>query len=118
MISDKIKQNKVINSLYKGWFYFDLGRNQMGKITNVTNELSSVIIILTLWLGFDLKKYFAVPLIVLAGILVIFTTVGFFYHRSGLFYTERQVVTNKDPISHEIYTMAKRWNDEYKTKIK
>ena len=118
-IRQKVWKNPLINLVYKGYFYFTLGKGQFAKVTDIFPEISAVVIFATLVFGVDLTQYKAFIGIAFIVLLVGLTMLGWFFKNSGLWEVEIEVANAKNHIEFEIYKAAKRINKKFKNiKIK
>ncbi len=113
-IRKKIHNNMIINKLYKCYFYFNLGKGQLGKFTDILPEISAVIIIATWVFGIDLTQFKLLLTIAFVIFVVLLILLGWFFKNSGLWEVEIEVANAKNHIEAEIYKAAKRINKAYK----
>ena len=118
-IRQKIYKNKLITLIYKGYFYFTLGKAQIDKFTNILPEISAIIIIATFVFGVDLTQFKSLLIIIFFVLVVLLTILGYFFKNSGLWDVEIEVNATKNIVENEKYQAAKRINKVFKkTKLK
>lgn len=119
MIKDIIIRNRVVKFINKGWFYFALGKAQLGKFTSLSGEISLLILLLTQVFGYDLKQHKMVffTIIILSFTLLLVT--GYVYHKLGFWEVELKVNMFHNPLETVKYEAARIIIDEHKNlKIK
>lgn len=113
-LNEKIQNNKTVILGYKLWFYFIVGKDQIGKITSPFNEIGALVVILTMVLGIDLTQHKAgFAMFIFFGLIGI-TTLGYIFKKVGLWDTEQIIFAVKNPVQKELYSAAKKINKSKK----
>ena len=115
MIREKIVNNKIIQTMYKGKFYLDLGMAQISFVTSKLPEIMAAVYLTEkagITIGNTTLWFFALCLF--SGLIMF----GWFWSKSGLYSTEIYVQADKNPMSKEILEAAriiKKWEKERET---
>lgn len=96
MIKDKIRDSKLLASVYKQYEDFNHGRAFFGKFTQLSGEVNTILLIVIGWETLK-SKFTDLFLFGSAGILFIYLF-GKFYRRSNLLEVEQRASANRNPI--------------------
>ena len=108
-VKNKVLASPMIHKFYKFKWYLDLGTNIAGWAMAKLPEIGGAIIILGVF------NVAVSPTNMIWGVGILFVSVfilGYLYKQLGLFDRKVFVAQSKDPVMNEIYTMAKRWNEQ------
>lgn len=103
LINQIVKKSRMASLFYRTYFYYDLGKAQLGKITNPLNEFSSIVVIMTFVFGVNLRENKSFLGIGILSFLILFILMGYFFKHSGLWDTEQIVNCEKNVVQNEVY---------------
>jgi len=109
----KIESSWITQKVYRAWFYFTTGKAQADKFTAPLQEMGSVVVILTMVLGVDLKQHKALLGLVFLCIIATIALTGYFFKHSGLWDTEQKVLADKNPVRKDIWDAALIIKEKY-----
>lgn len=99
------KNSKLVKKAYGVLFYFELGKNNLARLYQFIPDVIIILGGVKYLLNVDLK-----PVHVLTSVLVIFllfTFLGYFINKTGLYAIDKYVQANKDPVQSELLESAR-----------
>lgn len=107
-LRDSCYDNFFVKLCYRLKFYFDLGSSNLTWFSSKLPELMAVIYLLD---RFGIRLGLGYVLLFSVLLFVLITFLGFVLRYTGIYATERYVVSMRDPVQSELLTAARRIND-------
>ena len=105
------KNSKIIKKAYSTLFYFELGKNNLARLYQFIPDVIIILGGVKYLLNVDLK-----PIHVLTSVLIIFllfTFLGYFINKTGLYSIDKYVQASKDPVQSELLEGARLVKKKY-----
>ena len=101
--------NKFVKLIYKGVFYFELGKGQTSRLWGPIPEIMIIIGGLKYLFGMNMTK---TDMILFFGVILFsFFIIGFIFKKLGFYDVDMKVQASKDPVKDEMYKAAKKINE-------
>jgi len=100
--------SSLIKLFYRFLFYFELGKNNTARIYQFIPDIVIILGGLKYLLNFNITPTFTIIFALI--IVILFTFLGIFINKSGLYKTDKIIQTGKDPVMNEVYQAALKIN--------
>ena len=111
-VYERIVNNTVIKAMYKLLFYFELGKGTTARFYQFIPDIIIILGGMKYLLGVDLTATFTKTFVLVA--LALFTLMGYFINKTGLYEVDRYVIASKDPVQREMLAAARAINGRKK----